>query len=238
MIDPDGSAILGYTETLYSEHIGEAVDACIRARRFSLGAPGRRPRERRSAVTSIVHGYAGMEAVANIFRFELFENKEGRFYKPIDEDDAAVRRYLERWDWHILEERYAYLLKVRSADPLDPGLVARISEVRRLRHLLAHGHDAPGLILFDANDRDNVEIDVRHNKKFPHLKFADFNKLTHEDARKALEVVLRAVQHLIRAFGFLLQYVSYEIHENGALNYFGTRVDDPVDDVLQQIDSA
>ena len=173
-----------------------------------------------------------MEAIANIHGFELFDNKDGRFYRPVAKDDAPLRRYLDRWDWQPIEERYQYILKVREGDPLEPAAVARMSELRALRHLLAHGHDAPGLIMIDGGDRTAFEIEVPRDRNF--LKFSDFHKLNHDDARKALEVVLPAAQHLASSFGFLLPFVSYEIDKGGVSKSLGTPRVEAVDELLSR----
>jgi hypothetical protein len=59
---------IDFAHSLYADHLGESIDACIRAHHRARGPKGQRPRERRAAMSSVVHAYAALEAVANMWK--------------------------------------------------------------------------------------------------------------------------------------------------------------------------
>ncbi len=230
-----------YARTLYTDHIGECVDACIRAARFAQAEAGLRPRERRFAIASVVHGYTGLEAVANIFKFEAFDNKGGRNFTAVDACDVAVKRLLKDWTRVRLEDRCAFLMRTRQGTPpLQEALRMHILEVRELRNLLAHGYVMPGVILFDgATGKTSSEISHPRGNKFPRLKFSRPDKLVYRDARKALGTVLHGVHCLAHAFGNVLDFVSYELRDGGEPRYFGGgAAEGPIEEILCEIDAS
>jgi hypothetical protein len=229
---------LPYAHSLYVEHLGESVDACLRAGRFAQAESGLRPRERRFAIASVIHGYAGLEAIANICRFEAFGPGSGRGATNADGVDVATKRFLEDWRWVPLEDRCAFLMQTRK-ETLSTPLKTRIGEVRELRHLLAHGYTMPGVIVFDGGRMTGFE--VSHRNKSHQLKFSRPDKLVYQDARKALEVLLRGAQCLADAFDQLFSLVSYELHSGGMPYSFGCREPEepegPVEKILKELEA-
>src|SRR5689334_21184504 len=151
MIDADGAKLLDFAHSMFDQHLSESIDACIHARRYSTGDRGQLRRENRAAMTSVIHAYAGLEAVANIFKFELFESTEGHFRQSVDDGDLALKELLTNWDWVAIEKRYKFLLWKRG-QALQASTENLLHDVRELRHLLAHGWARPALVLYGGGD--------------------------------------------------------------------------------------
>jgi hypothetical protein len=244
MQTPDGQSStlleLEFAHTLYSEHLGESLDALVRAVRHSRMSEGQKPRERRFAIASVVHGYSALEAIANMLKFEVYDYKGGRFFRPVDNGDIALKRLLHDWPKVPIEQRCDFLLHTQEAG-LDDALRMHIGEVRELRHLLAHGYVMPGVMVFERGG-GAMEYEVKHPKedRFPRLKFSPPDKLIWTDARAALEVVLRAAHALSRSTGHVLSFVSYELDPAGIRLLFGGGAHDdaPVQAILERIDQV
>jgi hypothetical protein len=242
MISPDGkSALLGCVQTLFDQHLGEMVDACIRALRFAGAERGLRPRERRFAATSIIHGYAALEAITAMFRFELFENTEGRHKYTGNPADPKVVKLLDDWTNRrcSLRRRCEFLLEARGGK-LAGALAESIQDVTLLRNMLAHGYAMPGLMLWDGPvGEQRPEIEVKHEPEFVRLAFSRPDQLTVGDARTALGVFLHAAHTVAQPFGHLLQFTSYEIDPGGKPEFIGGGAAiGPVENILAAVDKA
>ncbi len=241
MISLDGkSALLGYVQTLVHVHLGESVDACIRASRFAASPErGRRPREPRFACASVIHGFAALEAATAMFRFELFENTEGFHSYKGNAAEPRVAKLLEDWTNRrcSLRRRCEFLMEARG-EKLDSPLGEAVMDVTLLRNMLAHGYAMPGLMLWDDAAQPEIEV-VHDTSKFVRLSFSRPDQLTVGDARTALEVFLRAAHAVTHAFGHVLGFTSYEAYEGGRpLHIGGGDAIEPVDTILAVVDNV
>lgn len=234
--------LITYAMNLVHVHLGQAVDSCIIAKRYSdPAAPlgGLRPLQHRYAIASVIHGYAGLEGVANWTRFELFENRDSHHFSKLADEPIAVRRMVEQWRDHVkLEDKLTFLLE-RERQVLDPGLRRRIADVRGLRNLVAHGWIAE--TLFEVHRTADGFMEIKdsvsaYKSQFAALKFNPPDSLTFGDAQMALRAVLEAARQTLGAYRRTMMVPMYEIDLTEHIGAGELR--DSVAHIMQVIDES
>lgn len=216
----DRTSLLIYAATLSHLHLGEAVDCCLRAREVALNKMGGlRPKETRHCLSSVMHGYSALEAVANRMHFEIFRNVDGHLYVAVDAKDIPMRAFVDRERWRdtALEAKLQFLLgRVGEDQRLTAGDESKVREFRKYRHLVAHGLVTKDTVLFGASEYDGFidrvvdeESDYDERFKFPVLNLPRPDKLRFNGARRILTVVLSSVLRICVAYGVTEPVFSY-----------------------------
>jgi hypothetical protein len=131
MMDADGSALIEFANTMYDTHLGEGVDAFLRSKRFAVAPSGQRPRERRFAASSVVHAYAGLEAVASLFKFEAFDYEEGRFYREVARNVPSASRHIAAGSIEVFRLRSMVVVSLVVMPKTRTCRWCRVAVVRR-----------------------------------------------------------------------------------------------------------
>src|SRR4051794_15492105 len=187
---PDATEkLLTYAKNLVHLHLGQAVDCCVIAKRYSDASNGgRRPLQHRYAIASVIHGYAALEGIANRLRFDLFENRDSPSYRELSLEPIAVKRMMSDWRDRVkLEDKLAFLLE-RKSKVLDGRLRARLADVRGLRNLVAHGWIVETIYEFHRSEDGFVTLKdsiSEYKSQFSTLKFSPPDELTFVDAQQA-----------------------------------------------------
>jgi hypothetical protein len=125
----------------------------------------------------------------------------------VDPDDVAMRELLadDNWRWLPSEKKVKVLLRAKGA-ALPPALENRISDVRRLRHMLAHGAMTPASIEWTVGGtkESTTKVSAAFPEKFPRIKIMAVDRLTGANAREVLSVVLDAIEKVRGLTGHML----------------------------------
>jgi hypothetical protein len=234
--------LITYGFALVQDHLGAAVDCCLRAREAGATKPNVSPHpiETRQALGVVLHGYAALEGAANRAKFELFDNNDNPSRVAVDPSDPAqipLCAFLQRWqDGVALESKISFVLG-RYGQTLDKNDENLLREIRQYRHLVAHGFVVKNLffVTHDEEGGRSFEEDTDYDRKFPRLNLPHPHELRFSGAKGILEVVLRTVDILDTADGHT-EFVQSWVLPGKALFYeIGRRHRQPGEDNVKAI---
>lgn len=150
------------------------------------------------AISSIIHGYCGLEADLNSFGYEFFDDKDSELYIDSNNRDLPLNHFINKWNKNLgCLEKIKYIFSKYSIS-LDPRLENELRELNNYRNWLIHGFSYKTTFLLqpimeEENKYDVVDIeeDVDWKEKFPNTKFNSIMFINSSDAEKALKIVLK-----------------------------------------------
>ena len=88
------------TVSLETMHLGYSVDLLRKSRALSKDKNGQwnTIMMKRSATSSILHGFCALESTINFIGYEMFFYQESRHFIPLDKRDYLLNRFLKTWD--------------------------------------------------------------------------------------------------------------------------------------------
>lgn len=199
-----------HTQSLESEHLGQAFDLLCESRRIAGG--GRTSmsglKERRVAISCIMHSFCFLEGAINALGYELFFNAQSGRYVPKDARDHLLERFLTSWDKAPCLEKLHFIVSYSGARRVPDNLAARLRELNTLRNWLVHGFTFETTFLLEPNPTEgdgsftvvDYEESVDWKAKFPNTHFNSLMALYHEDARKAMHISLECLEILSTIF--------------------------------------
>lgn len=193
----DGLQIV--TQNLSSTHLGLALEYLYESRE--------RKQWNKKSISSIIHGFIGLESFVNFLGHELFFNGDSHLFLNIEKKDIPLKKLLNSWNSNLqLTEKVEYLLSLKGSN-LPDNLKFQLIELNNLRNWLIHGfsYKSTYLVQPDPNTPNSgsvldIEDNVDWKKKFPHTKFQSLTFLDSTDAQVALKIVLEIVKRLTISF--------------------------------------
>ncbi|MFN8231149.1 MAG: hypothetical protein U0V03_09545 [Bacteroidia bacterium] len=187
------------TNNLSSTHIGLALEYLYESRKIKQW--------NKQCLSTIIHGFIGLESYVNFLGHELFFNDESHLYLSLDKKELPLKKLLNSWGSTLpVLDKIEYLLSLKSKS-LPDNLKFQLIELNNLRNWLVHGFSYKTTYLLEP---DNVKeqtysvLDMEDNvdwkKKFPHTKFHSLSLLDFSDAEIALKIVLEVLKVLINCY--------------------------------------
>lgn len=187
-MQPFGDNLIVFSTSLTSDHLGLAVEAFHR-----MDSSDNRSK---NAITSILHGFSGLESAINLIGFDTFFNTDSVKYIPEEKRDLPLKKLLKSWNASLpCIEKIDFIFSIHK-EKLDDTLRNKLIELNNLRNWIAHGFPYKTTYLIEPH-KDNpksgtvldYEYSIDWSKKFPMNKFSPLDKLNKSDAEKALTII-------------------------------------------------
>ena len=197
-------------QSLESDHLGQAFDLLIQLKEVSSeqAALGSSVKERRLALSCIIHSFCALESAVNRLGYELFFDPVSEIYVPEEERDFLLNKFIKTWDRGATLEKLHFIAFYAGSRHTAAQLEAKLRELNILRNWLVHGFTYKTTFLLEPSSEGDAgfftvvdfEESVDWRKKFPNCKFNSLSNLRFEDARKAIVIVLESLEVLSSAF--------------------------------------
>ena len=209
--------LLEFTRALSIDHLGLALDLLYRSRDLSM-----RPERPwswilagRSALSSVLHSFAGLESAVNLIGHQLFFDTDSPRFIPHESRSIPLKRMLKAWRAALpLADKLNLVLSVSDCS-LPPGLENELRELTTLRNWIAHGIPYKSVVLVQPQaDGTLLEVDredsVDWPTKFPNTKFHSPDMFDHNDAYTANRIVFEIIRFLATATDELFFVQTWE----------------------------
>ncbi len=228
---------------LTMDHMGRAVELYFDS--VSLEEKRAKPldwvRARRSALSSIIHAYCGLESAINAIGYELFFNPDSNIYVPSERRDFPLTRMIDTWHGRMQSvDKLQFILSHGAKEEISPLLTAEVLEINNLRNWIVHGFSFKRTVLVEPKEEEEgvfTEVDredtVRWEEKFPRLKFNPLDRLAPDDARKVLSVVLRSLKVLSANFENRMFIIP--VYFGSARHFVISPASDDIDKILNVV---
>ena len=206
--------------SLTTLHLGHAIDEYKRAKKLAAVAYDgfEKSAKDRYAVSSIVHGFCGLESMVNELFEEMFFDTTSAFYVSPENRNPLLRSFLNNWKSKNTQEKLSVLL-YQADIQISSQTETKFRELNILRNWLVHGFGYEITILIEQISETEYEKEFRvwdredsvnWKEKFPNTKFNSLDKLNYQDAKTALEIIFDILKALTNRFKKVLTIVVCE----------------------------
>jgi hypothetical protein len=195
--------LLEHALSLTSDHLSHAASLLRTTRELTISPPNAWSWivAKWQAMSSILHGYCGLESALNLIGYNLFFDTSSPKYVSPAQRDVPLRRLIKSWGTTLpATDKLRYILAI-SGKTLPSRLESEIGELNTLRNWIAHGfpfkrtlllEQQPSGTFLEADREDSVDWQSR----FTNTKFNPPDELEYQDAHTALRIVLDCMKQL------------------------------------------
>ncbi len=159
------------------------------------------------SLSSIIHGFIGLESYVNFLAHELFFNEESHLYLQFDRNSLPIKKMLISWNATLpILDKIEYILSLKSIK-LSDKLKHQLMELNSLRNWLIHGFSYKTTYLLEPKNESetsfsivSMEDSVNWKNKFPQTKFNSIGFLNSQDAEIAAKIALEVLKVLVKCY--------------------------------------
>ena len=206
------------TQSVVPDHLGQAFDLLRESKEVERADSDSlsKLKERRIAISCIIHSFCVLDSVVNYFGDELFFDLDSQRFVKETERDMPFKKLLKSWNKMSCLDKLQLVLYYSDSRELQANLAARLRELNILRNWLVHGFTYKTTFLLESSPEKgegtftvvDYEESIDWRKKFPNTKFNSLGGLYFEDARKALTIVLEALELLSDIFLIPFEFIG------------------------------
>ncbi|KAF2327604.1 hypothetical protein [Flavobacterium nitrogenifigens] len=217
--------LITFSTSLTGDHLSLAMEAY-----YDL--QDSKDHRKKSAISTILHSFCGLESAVNLIGFEIFFNKESQRYIEESKRDFALKRMVKSWNASIAcLDKIDLILSINSAS-LEGRLRNELTELNTIRNWISHGFPYKTTWLVEPDKEDNTkgtvvdfEYSVNWKQKFPNTKFNALDALDITDAEKTLKIVFEILIKISKATNDVFHVVTYNDGGKYKLIHKGSTVD-------------